>query len=39
MRREIINGKDGSVNKLVSLVKNGSFLARIKDMTILIEKE
>ena len=29
----------GSVKKFVSLVKDGSFLVRMKDMTILIEKE
>ena len=29
----------GSVKKFVALVKNGSFLVRIIDMTILIEKE
>ena len=29
----------GSVKKFVSLEKNGSFLVRITDMTILIEKE
>ena len=28
-----------SVKKFVSLVKDGSFLVRMKDMTILIEKE
>ena len=35
-------GKDilrGSVKNFVALVKNGSFLVRITDMTILIEKE
>ena len=30
---------EGSVKKFVSLVKDGSFLVRMKDMTILIEKE
>ena len=30
---------DGSVKNFVALVKNGSFLVRIIDMTILIEKE
>ena len=30
---------DGSVKNFVALVKNGSFLVRITDMTILIEKE
>ena len=29
----------GSVKNFVALVKNGSFLVRIIDMTILIEKE
>ncbi|GLG03321.1 hypothetical protein Selli1_04950 [Sellimonas catena] len=29
----------GSVKNFVALVKNGSFLVRITDMTILIEKE
>ena len=29
----------GSVKNLCALVKNGSFLVRITDMTILIEKE
>lgn len=29
----------GSVKNFVVLVKNGSFLVRITDMTILIEKE
>ena len=32
-------GKGGSVKNFVALVKNGSFLVRITDMTILIEKE
>ena len=31
--------KKGSVKNFVALVKNGSFLVRITDMTILIEKE
>ena len=31
--------KIGSVKNFVALVKNGSFLVRITDMTILIEKE
>ena len=31
--------KFGSVKNFVALVKNGSFLVRIIDMTILIEKE
>ena len=31
--------KAGSVKNFVALVKNGSFLVRITDMTILIEKE
>ena len=31
--------KIGSVKNFVALVKNGSFLVRIIDMTILIEKE
>lgn len=31
--------KEGSVKNFVALVKNGSFLVRITDMTILIEKE
>lgn len=31
--------KNGSVKNFVALVKNGSFLVRITDMTILIEKE
>lgn len=30
---------DGSVKNFVALVKNSSFLVRITDMTILIEKE
>ena len=30
---------NGSVKNFVALVKNGSFLVRITDMTILIEKE
>ncbi|MDM8236713.1 hypothetical protein [[Ruminococcus] torques] len=30
---------EGSVKNFVALVKNGSFLVRITDMTILIEKE
>ena len=33
------NGATGSVKNFVALVKNGSFLVRITDMTILIEKE
>ena len=33
--REVI----GSVKNFVALVKNSSFLVRITDMTILIEKE
>lgn len=32
-------GAVGSVKNFVALVKNGSFLVRITDMTILIEKE
>ena len=32
-------GVFGSVKNFVALVKNGSFLVRITDMTILIEKE
>ena len=32
-------GYAGSVKNFVALVKNGSFLVRIIDMTILIEKE
>ena len=32
-------GIGGSVKNFVALVKNGSFLVRITDMTILIEKE
>lgn len=31
--------KSGSVKNFVALVKNSSFLVRITDMTILIEKE
>ena len=31
--------REGSVKNFVALVKNGSFLVRIIDMTILIEKE
>ena len=30
---------NGSVKNFVALIKNGSFLVRIIDMTILIEKE
>ena len=41
--RELEGGKYltflGSVKNFVALVKNGSFLVRITDMTILIEKE
>ena len=33
------NPTGGSVKNFVALVKNGSFLVRITDMTILIEKE
>lgn len=33
------NTEKGSVKNFVALVKNGSFLVRITDMTILIEKE
>ncbi len=33
------NMQKGSVKNFVALVKNGSFLVRIIDMTILIEKE
>src|SRR5699024_676256 len=33
------NNCTGSVKNFVALVKNGSFLVRITDMTILIEKE
>ena len=33
------NLKNGSVKNFVALVKNSSFLVRITDMTILIEKE
>lgn len=37
---QIISGMvSGSVKNFVALVKNGSFLVRITDMTILIEKE
>ena len=32
-------GIKGSVKNFVALVKNSSFLVRITDMTILIEKE
>ncbi|OUN22656.1 hypothetical protein, partial [Blautia sp. An81] len=35
----IDNKRNGSVKNFVALVKNGSFLVRITDMTILIEKE
>lgn len=34
-----VNIEKGSVKNFVALVKNGSFLVRITDMTILIEKE
>ena len=34
-----IQNLGGSVKNFVALVKNGSFLVRIIDMTILIEKE
>ena len=34
-----IHVQNGSVKNFVALVKNGSFLVRITDMTILIEKE
>ena len=34
-----IKKEGGSVKNFVALVKNGSFLVRITDMTILIEKE
>ena len=34
-----ILAKMGSVKNFVALVKNSSFLVRITDMTILIEKE
>ena len=38
--RFLYSGKEeGSVKNFVALVKNGSFLVRITDMTILIEKE
>ena len=36
---ELYKMHKGSVKKFVSLVKDGSFLVRMKDMTILIEKE
>ena len=35
----LTKGLKGSVKNFVALVKNGSFLVRIIDMTILIEKE
>ncbi len=35
----LIKVEGGSVKNFVALVKNGSFLVRITDMTILIEKE
>ena len=35
----IENTENGSVKNFVALVKNSSFLVRITDMTILIEKE
>ena len=35
----VLDMTDGSVKNFVALVKNGSFLVRIIDMTILIEKE
>lgn len=38
-KRQKLYGHEGSVKKFVSLVKDGSFLVRMKDMTILIEKE
>ena len=38
-RKKVSYAKWGSVKKFVSLVKDGSFLVRMKDMTILIEKE
>lgn len=34
-----LNREKGSVKNFVALVKNSSFLVRITDMTILIEKE
>ena len=36
---ECMNSGMGSVKNFVALVKNSSFLVRITDMTILIEKE
>src|SRR5699024_6983269 len=38
-KRRSKNEPVGSVKNFVALVKNGSFLVRIIDMTILIEKE
>lgn len=37
--REKSSKQKGSVKNFVALVKNSSFLVRITDMTILIEKE
>ena len=37
--QSIVKKDTGSVKNFVALVKNGSFLVRITDMTILIEKE
>ena len=39
IKKEQKNCPEGSVKNFVALVKNGSFLVRITDMTILIEKE
>ena len=38
-RKKSFDRDSGSVKNFVALVKNGSFLVRITDMTILIEKE